>query len=601
MQPRLSLDEYFNEDSFKDKKSKSAIHIIVQLLTTTTAVSNPFRDSNSILKWIQEYSLVTGRQPLTLVETFGARFTLCGRDDTIETLWNGGGTEQCSGILNRFKNFKNLSPSHPKQDRNFHPIPFLACGPGTGKSRFLQELVNIICNKASNSGDQDIMSILGNAVFLNVTYGNRTEASDFDVNIGAEASIALRILFSYFVHGNKSFVGFRDKIGQENARGLTLSLVLRAIYLSKLKEDKNIYELAIIVGIDEINKLHDKNYDKFRDLINSVGSASCNFIVDLISEEIGSSIPEKTGKVFFVPVIAGTVVGPLQSIITKSMHPPLQIPLHLLDIEDMLKIACNLGFDENFIYRNNLFRRMISDVGGQVRALEIFYDHILDASKTHGWDDIDLLDIMKSLEVELSKRYPFNKYINIITPVLANAILERPVNENETFDKDESNQSISYKLLKSSGILTLEPANTGFYIRIPYLWIRLLVKKSANKSINKFWHVMIDPDEPFYWQNWEIFNVKFWALRYCLFSALRYKQIELKELLEGAHYSDNLDVNANVDIPDHESVSTHYLMRPSDANYNMLNTEGKTCNISLKDNSKICKNGEGADGDWFCS
>ncbi|PKY50305.1 hypothetical protein RhiirA4_545862 [Rhizophagus irregularis] len=36
MQPRLSLDEYFNEDSFKDKKSKSAIHIIVQRLTTTT-------------------------------------------------------------------------------------------------------------------------------------------------------------------------------------------------------------------------------------------------------------------------------------------------------------------------------------------------------------------------------------------------------------------------------------------------------------------------------------------------------------------------------------------------------------------------------------
>ncbi|PKY59244.1 hypothetical protein RhiirA4_514744 [Rhizophagus irregularis] len=455
------------------------------------------------------------------------------------------------------------------------------------------------------------MSILGNAVFLNVTYGNGTEASDFDVNIGAEASIALRILFSYFVHGNKSFVGFRDKIGQENARGLTLSLILRAIYLSKLKEDKNIYELAIIVGIDEINKLHDKNYDKFRDLINSVGSASCNFIVDLISEEIGSSIPEKTGKVFFVPVFAGTVVGPLQSIITKSMHPPLQLPLHLLDIEDMLKIACNLGFDENFIYRNNLFRRMISDVGGQVCALEIFYDHISDASRTHRWDDIDLLDIMKSLEVELSKRYPFNKYVNMITPVLANAILERPVNEDETLDKDESNQPISYKLLKSSGILTLEPANTGFYIRIPYLWIRLLVKKAVNKSINKFWHGMIDPDEPFYWQNWETFNVKFWALRYCLFSALGFKQIELKELLKGAHYSDNLDVNANVDIPDHKSVSMHFLVNqfpPSDANYNMLNTEGKTLltvegkifNISLKDNGKICKNGEGADEDGFC-
>ncbi|CAB4428266.1 unnamed protein product [Rhizophagus irregularis] len=128
---------------------------------------------------------------------------------------------------------------------------------------------------------------------------------------------------------------------------------------------------------------------------------------------------------------------------------------------------------------------MISDVGGQVRALEIFYDHISDASRTHRWDDIDLLDIMKSLEVELSKRYPFNKYVNMITPVLANAILERPVNEDETLDKDKSNQPISYKLLKSSGILTLEPANTGFYIRIPYLWIRLLVKKLLiNQLIN---------------------------------------------------------------------------------------------------------------------
>ncbi|UZO28613.1 uncharacterized protein OCT59_022130 [Rhizophagus irregularis] len=36
MQPLLYLNEYFIEDSFKDKKSKSAIHIIVQHLTTTT-------------------------------------------------------------------------------------------------------------------------------------------------------------------------------------------------------------------------------------------------------------------------------------------------------------------------------------------------------------------------------------------------------------------------------------------------------------------------------------------------------------------------------------------------------------------------------------
>jgi hypothetical protein len=41
MQPRLYLDEYFNKNSFKDRKSKSAIHIIVQLLTTTTGKCLP--------------------------------------------------------------------------------------------------------------------------------------------------------------------------------------------------------------------------------------------------------------------------------------------------------------------------------------------------------------------------------------------------------------------------------------------------------------------------------------------------------------------------------------------------------------------------------
>ncbi|PKC14964.1 hypothetical protein RhiirA5_408765 [Rhizophagus irregularis] len=36
--PRFPLDEYFNENSFKDKESKSAIHIIVQAPTTATTL-----------------------------------------------------------------------------------------------------------------------------------------------------------------------------------------------------------------------------------------------------------------------------------------------------------------------------------------------------------------------------------------------------------------------------------------------------------------------------------------------------------------------------------------------------------------------------------
>src|SRR5947209_2069590 len=115
----------------------------------------------------------------------------------------------------------------------------------------------------------------------------------------------------------------------------------------------------------------------------------------------------------------------------------------------------------------------------------------------------------------------------------------------------------------SNGLLTLEPSDPTqglFYIRLPYLWVQLLIKNCDDRSIHKFWHGMIDPDEPFYWQDWEIFNVKFFALRYCLFSVLGHRQMKLEKLLKGACYSDKLDVDANIDIPDHKTVSIHYLV-----------------------------------------
>lgn len=79
-----------------------------------------------------------GIKPVKLVETLGARFTLCDREDTIETLRNGGGTE-CSNV-NRLKLFIS---ENPPEDGNLYPIPFLAGGgSGTGKSHYLWERVN---------------------------------------------------------------------------------------------------------------------------------------------------------------------------------------------------------------------------------------------------------------------------------------------------------------------------------------------------------------------------------------------------------------------------------------------------------------------------
>ncbi|CAG8707452.1 2844_t:CDS:1, partial [Acaulospora colombiana] len=109
---------------------------------------------------------------------------------------------------------------------------------------------------------------------------------------------------------------------------------------------------------------------------------------------------------------------------------------------------------------------------------------------------------------------------------------------------------------------------------------------------------MINPEEQFYWQQWENFNVNFWALRMCLLSVLGYKTIKLKELLKGALYSD-LDMDEDVDIPDYNSIQVHYLSKRYPFDDNILYSNSQSCEISHYDNNKIYKNGEDAECDRF--
>lgn len=77
--------------------------------------------------------------------------------------------------------------------------------------------------------------MLEKAIFLNVSYGNASAFSDFDIYISAEALLALRILHICFVHNHINYLKFRD-IVEKKAKLLTLSLALHTIYKVNVKK-----------------------------------------------------------------------------------------------------------------------------------------------------------------------------------------------------------------------------------------------------------------------------------------------------------------------------------------------------------------------------
>ncbi|CAI2163853.1 4858_t:CDS:2 [Funneliformis geosporum] len=246
------------------------------------------------------------------------RYICSPRMDALNSLWNGRESNP-NGVLNRFYNFCNKNG-----------------------------------DQAQGSKDSETISIFKDAIYLNVTYGKGSAALESDKVTG---SLAIRIFYSYFIHGNEEvdYPVFRARISEENVKSLKLSHVLQAIYKDKVKENNR--NLAIVIGIDDVNKLNDTSNDAFRFLVNIIGSLSC-----------------RLGNVFFVPILAGTVE------------------------------ACDIGFDEKYVYGNNLFRRIVVDIVGQVRALELFYEMISKEISKRELEEVDLTHIMHLVGNELQER-----------------------------------------------------------------------------------------------------------------------------------------------------------------------------------------------------
>ncbi|RUS15009.1 hypothetical protein BC937DRAFT_93035 [Endogone sp. FLAS-F59071] len=503
-----------------------------------------------------------------LVASFGSGFPLLRREDTLNTLWNG--TSDRNGVYKRFE-------QHHLSDRTQHPIALLACGPGTGKSRFLQEVGEMLREKANSCTDENIKKAFSNMLAVNITYGNASSASQEDVTIGGEASIAIRLLYEYFISTNSANIKPKVNIGKlyatKGIKSLKLWITVNVICSDFISRGVSTGPAVLVLGIDEVSILYRLNKETFRQVVYAVGSQSCT-----------------TTDPFFIPILAGTIQGPVEDIAKESTYRLLLPPLPLLTDDDVINIGSKLHLTEDnkilrltedYLKNDILFRCSISDIGGMPRAVEIFYNKFIyemgkidiipeeDNKLTETLQNVDVVTLMKKLLTELGTLYPFNAYMDFMTPVLAKAILEIPVDIDDNVKVGEI--ETSYKQLRSAGIINLEPIkeSENYYIYVSY----------------RFCSNFINAKQEISWGGWKQFNMQFFALRLCLFSVLGIKTISLEELFLGAefHYS---GPNFKIKIPDYCQVSVHHLLDEFPV-HNIVNDDTGTQHIVSQSLNKV--------------
>ncbi|GES99000.1 P-loop containing nucleoside triphosphate hydrolase protein [Rhizophagus clarus] len=178
-EPTYTFQNYFP----KTFKYDLNIHIIVRVPATTAGSSQGVSHATIFL----------------LVKSFGMNFKFCGRDNTIDILWNGDKVTKQNGIVDQF-----LACKINNKDK--HPIPVLAAGPGTG-----------------------------NLVVINTTYGSGFLASNLDITMGIrEVSNNFRSLCN-----NYSIIS-----------AFTLDIALQVVYddiIQRKNQEKNSNPLLVLV------------------------------------------------------------------------------------------------------------------------------------------------------------------------------------------------------------------------------------------------------------------------------------------------------------------------------------------------------------------
>ena len=372
-------------------------------------------------------------------------------------------------------------------DKQSHPLYLIWSGPGTGKSRLLEEF-SVLCTKSVK--DKDLAARLSNAYIFKISFenGTRIQVSNDGNEVGT------RMLFQ-LLGESKDW----DKFAKNKENWKTPIEVITALAQG---EGKKLEDMTVFILVDGIQELSHKNRET-----NSMKSA-INSVVQIVN----------MAPFFCIAAIAGTFYGNVADVLSRS--PQMRIYLTPPPLDGRAIIQS----------KDPLVQQLIDDMGGHGRALEALEQELQEVDITK----CSASSFMNNIRASLERKYPpLQENAPRLVPALIAVLIRYPLGKEDQIP----NSDMTVDSIVQLGLFRHE----NRVLTCPFVFVWLLATWSQHPTLAHFKleayderQQKADPGLPVglqCWQHWEEMTGQFRMLKSSL---LKGKTIPISELHAGA-------------------------------------------------------------------
>jgi hypothetical protein len=369
------------------------------------------------------------------------------------------------------------------KDKQLHPLFLCLSGPGTGKSRLLNEFPRLV--KESVHGIVDLNNIVNQSYCFKLSFENGTCTNPEPFN----ASVAIGTRMMYQLQSECKWAEFHQNFT------FTIPEAIRELARITGKE---LSKICIILCIDGLQKLDHQLGSKSSPFYNTI-SAICEVIND--------------GSVFFIAICSATVYHAANDILASS--PQRRVPLIPPALDPKMIFNCD----------DDLTLLLASDMGGHGRALEQLYITL----KTYDIDEYGYSQIMMEIVQRIRITYPdIAVHLHRLEPFILYVIARKKAHFLEENQIDD---------LLSLGLFRLKENDD--VLEFPYILWLLYKSKSLPWNNYNSWAPREEEADVFgTWEEWEHFNCTFRILKS---KAYKGQVLDWRLLHSGAKFGPSCD------------------------------------------------------------